>query len=171
MIITVWLFFFAIFFLRNAISRMLIEEFKISLVTLSIMSVYSLILYIISAISIYNSDIWNGDTEYDHMVRILFIMNIVGVGINFIILPLFYVTTYYVYQDMREFIIFHLDGNRIMWQNFIDVTMTRGILKLDVLANLEYFSCFSMILFRDEIVAKWEIWATICALFLFSCVI
>ena len=69
---------------------------------------------------------------------------------------------------MREFIIFHLDGNRIMWQNFIDVSMTRGILKLDVLANLEYFSCFSMILFRDEIAPEYDIWLTIGALFIFT---
>lgn len=168
MIITLWLILFAIFFLRNAISRMLIEELKITLVTVSIMNIYSIITWTISAISIYDANIWKGDTLDAHIARILFIQDLVGIALNFLILPLFFVITYYVYQDMREFIIFHLDGNRIMWQNFIDVSMTRGILKLDLLANLEYFSCFSMILFRDEIAPKIEIWATVGGLFLIS---
>lgn len=77
-------------------------------------------------------------------------MDFIGIGIALIVLPLFIAVTYFVYQDMREFIVFHLDGNRIMWQNFIEVTMTRGILKLDVLANLEYFSCFIFLFTFNE---------------------
>lgn len=49
--------------------------------------------------------------------------------------------------------------------------MTRGILKLDVLANLEYFSCFSMILFREEIAPEISIWCTIGGLFIITCLI
>ena len=63
-------------------------------------------------------------------------MDFIGMALNFIIFPLFCVVTYFVYVDMRDFIILHLDGNRIMFSNFKEVTMTRGILKLDVLANL-----------------------------------
>lgn len=115
MIITVWLILFAIFFLRNAISRMLIEELKITLVTLSIMNIYSIITFTISAIAVYEDGMWQGDSLDAHLTRIIFIMDFAGIGISFIILPLFSVITYYVWQDMRDFIIFHLDGNRIMW--------------------------------------------------------
>ena len=41
-----WLVIFNLFFLRNAIYRFLIEELKISAVTLTIMSVYMLVIYV-----------------------------------------------------------------------------------------------------------------------------
>ena len=81
------------------------------------------------------------------MLRILYCMDFVGVGFNIILLLLYSIVTYFVYQEMMEFILLHLDGNRIMWNNFKEITTTRGILKLDILANLEFFSSFSFILF------------------------
>ena len=84
------------------------------------------------------------DTYEDIMNFTLFIMDLTGIAISMTILPLFIVTTYYVYMEMREFIVLHLDGNRFMWQNFIDITQIRGTLKLDLLANLEFFSSLAL---------------------------
>ena len=49
--------------------------------------------------------------------------------------------------------------------------MTRGILKLDVLANLEYFSCFTMFSYNPEISKEYFVWVAIGSLFLISILI
>ena len=49
--------------------------------------------------------------------------------------------------------------------------MTRGILKLDVLANLEYFSCFGMFSLNIDIKEDYPVLLTIAGLFILSLVI
>lgn len=140
-----WLVVFNLFFLRNAIYRFLIEELKISAVTLTIMSVYMLVIYVNNLLMYFKQDkLFVMDTYEDIMNFTLFIMDLTGIALSMTILPLFLVTTYYVYMEMREFIVLHLDGNRFMWQNFIDITQIRGTLKLDLLANLEFFSSLAL---------------------------
>lgn len=147
----VWLMLFNIFFLRNATNRFLIEELKISVLVLMIMIFNAMVFYVISIVQLFDKDdLFVDGSAQAHLRRLIFFMDFIGIGIGLIVLPLFIAVTYFVYQDMREFIVFHLDGNRIMWQNFIEVTMTRGILKLDVLANLEYFSCFIFLFTFNE---------------------
>jgi hypothetical protein len=146
LIIVIELMVFNIFVLRNAISRFLIEEFKIAAITLGIVNIYSTIRYCISIVTTLKDkegDLW---TDGDHLARLVFILDIIGLGINLLLLPLYIVVTYYNYNAMRNFIVLHLDGNRSMWENFTVLTLTRGILKLDVLTNLLYFTCFGMIL-------------------------
>ena len=46
LVIIVWLVIFNLFFLRNAIYRFLIEELKISFVTMFVMSIYMLVIYL-----------------------------------------------------------------------------------------------------------------------------
>ena len=103
--------------------------------------------------------------------RILFVLDLIGIGFNIILLGLFALVTYFVYQDMYKFIIFHLDGNRTMWMNFREITTTRGIMKLDMLANLEFFSSFSFILFRDNYTVEPSVWGTLLGLFVFSIIV
>ena len=167
-----WLIVFNIFFLRNAIYRFLIEELKISLVTLTIMSLYMLIIYATDIVFLFgHENLFSDDSAQAHLIRLIFFMNFIGIGISTFVLIFYFIATYYVYMDMREFIVFHLDGNRVMWQNFIDVTMTRGILKLDVLANLEYFSCFVMFSYNDDISKEYYLWGAIGGLFIVSLLI
>ena len=46
--------------------------------------------------------------------------------------------------------------------------MTRGVLKLDIFANIEYFSCYCYILFNDELEIDVEVWIFMAALFVLS---
>ena len=118
-----------------------------------------------------HENLFSDDSAQAHLIRLIFFMNFIGIGISTFVLIFYFIATYYVYMDMREFIVFHLDGNRVMWQNFIDVTMTRGILKLDVLANLEYFSCFVMFSYNDDISKEYYLWGAIGGLFIVSLLI
>lgn len=101
----------------------------------------------------------------------LYVLDFIGIGFNLILLGLYSLVTYFVYQDMYKFIIFHLDGNRTMWMNFREITTTRGIMKLDILANLEFFSSFSFILFRDNYTVEPSVWGTLLGLFVFSIIV
>ena len=119
-----------------------------------------------------DNDLFNDGSVSGHLSRLIFFLDFIGIGVGLFILPMFIAVTYFVYMDMREFIVFHLDGNRIMWQNFIEVTMTRGILKLDVLANIQYFSCFVFLFtFNQDIQKEWPVWATMGGLFIVSLLI
>lgn len=149
---------FNIFFLRNATFRFLLEEFKISIFTMGIMNIYLMCLYTISGVAYFEDhrgDIIGENTVASKLFLSVFFLDIIGILQNLLVFPLYCAVTYFVYAEMRDWIVMHLDGNRIMFSNFKEVTMTRGILKLDVLANLQYFSCFSMIMFEDEIKHAW----------------
>ena len=50
MILLIWFMAFCLFFLRNSTLRFLLEEFKINLVTLAIMNIYTFIKYTVSAV-------------------------------------------------------------------------------------------------------------------------
>lgn len=115
LIITFWIMLFCFFFLHNSILRYLIEELKITLFTVSLLTICSTIRYTISAIHVFDDKLFEGDSTDAHFNRIIFFMDIVGIGINLMVLPMFSAVTYFVYVDMREFILFHLDGNRVMW--------------------------------------------------------
>ena len=52
LIIIFWIVLFCIFFLRNATFRFLIEELKITLVTLSVMTIYMWVIYFVNMASL-----------------------------------------------------------------------------------------------------------------------
>ena len=62
---------------------------------------------------------------------------------------IFGVTTHIVYNDAKENMFLHLDGNTSVFENFINVTLTRGILKMDILGNLNYFLCLGFLFIID----------------------
>lgn len=95
-------------------------------------------------------------------------MECIGLCLNFVIFIIMSIVTYFIYQNMRLFILHHLENNRTLWHNFLQITMTRGILKLDIFANIEYFCCFSFILFNDEVEFNESVWITISVLFVLS---
>lgn len=101
----------------------------------------------------------------------IYLMDITGICLNVILFALYCVVTYFIYIEMRQFIILHLDGNRIMWTNFQEITMTRGVLKLDILANIEFFTSFLFILLKDEQNFDPAIWGTMGGLLLFSLIV
>ena len=93
------------------------------------------------------------------MHRLVFFMNLFGLTINLFTLPLFLVVSVCFYKDMMKVIIQHCDGKDIMFNNFQVVSLTRGVLKLDILSNLQYFSCLFMLLGETaEDPKNFEIW-------------
>jgi len=50
---------------------------------------------------------------------------------------------------MRENLYLMLEGNRILYKQFNDITLTKGVIKLDFLANIVYFTSFVYILIQD----------------------
>ena len=50
---------------------------------------------------------------------------------------------------MRENLYLMLEGNRILYKQFNDITLTRGVIKLDFLANIVYFTSFIYIFVQD----------------------
>ena len=160
-ILLLWLVIFSLMFLYNSLRRLLITELKIGFVCFTVMNIYTTFRYCMSCANIYNKykgqvydqkNVQQNDAKSkteDVLNRIIYTLDIIGISMNFVVLVLYGVVTYFVYTDMRSFILNHLDGNRIMWNNFKEITQTRGILKLDFLANLEFFSCFICLLIKD----------------------
>lgn len=176
-IILLWLIMFCLLFLYNSIKRLMISELKIAIVCFGVMNVYMSMRYTLSLVNIVHDfqgslfDSTKDLTRDQIFARILYVMAFIGIGLNFILLGMFCVVCHFVYMDMYKFIIFHLDGNRTMWNNFRELTFTRGILKLDMLANLEFFSSFSFILFRDQVSVEPSVWGTLLGLFVLSMLI
>ena len=157
--ILLWLALFCLIFLWNSLRRFMISELKIAIICFTVMNVFTTMRYSISLANIkneHNGDVFGKDGKSkgksinDVFDRMLYVMDFLGIGFNVVLLIMYCVVTYFVYTEMRQFILFHLDGNRIMWENFQEITTTRGILKLDVLANLEFFTSFLFILLQDE---------------------
>ena len=73
-----------------------------------------------------------------------------------------------VYRETKENIYLHLEGNQQVYDNFFQVTYTRGILKLDFIANLEFFTCFATILVSDRVfdIQSIYVWLTLLGLLL-----
>ena len=47
-----------------------------------------------------------------------------------------------VYEDIKDNIFLLLGGNRNLWDNFYNLTLTMSALKLDIIANLEFWTTF-----------------------------
>ena len=50
---------------------------------------------------------------------------------------------------MRENLYLMLEGNRILYKQFNDITLAKGVIKLDFLANIVYFTSFIYIIVQD----------------------
>jgi len=54
-----------------------------------------------------------------------------------------------IYEETKENIFLHLQGNTMLFDNFYQVTQCRGVLKVDFLANVEFASCLIFIIVLD----------------------
>lgn len=87
---------------------------------------------------------------------------------------IFNVTTFFLYgpicrlvfQEMKENIFLHLEGNAFVYENFYQVCYTRGVLKLDFIANLLFFTCLFFILLNNDINEEMNVWIITGSLFL-----
>lgn len=102
-------------------------------------------------------------------------MIIVGI-ISAIYSSIFYLLVDPLIVDHFKDIIFtHLDGNQILFDNFLMVTRLKGILKLDILLNLVFITCLVFILLSEQVFSPlhpddlkfplWLPWLVICLLF------
>ena len=75
-----------------------------------------------------------------------------------------------VYEDIKDNIFLLLGGNRNLWDNFYNLTLTMSALKLDIIANLEFWTTFFFLLYTiDYTDAKFPVWSywTVYGLLLF----
>jgi hypothetical protein len=54
-----------------------------------------------------------------------------------------------LYSEMRENLYLMLEGNRILYKQFNDITLAKGVIKLDLLSNIVYFTSFIYIIVQD----------------------
>jgi hypothetical protein len=83
------------------------------------------------------------------MTIILWLFNIAGIFGCLLCLFLYNVVTPIVYEESKENIFLHLEGNTQVFDQFFDVCMTRGVLKLDFIANLEFFTILAFIMLNN----------------------
>lgn len=68
-----------------------------------------------------------------------------------------------VYEDIKDNIFLLLGGNRNLWDNFYNLTLTMSALKIDIIANLEFWTTFFFLLYTidysDAQFPKWAYWS------------
>ena len=65
-----------------------------------------------------------------------------------------------VYEDIKDNIFLLLGGNRNLWDNFYNLTLTMSALKMDIIANLEFWTTFFFLLYTvDYSDSQYPIWA------------
>jgi hypothetical protein len=55
-----------------------------------------------------------------------------------------------VYEDIKDNIFLLLGGNRNLWDNFYNLTLTMSALKMDIIANLEFWTTFFFLLYTVD---------------------
>ena len=112
----------------------------------------------------------NQDGKYsleDILIFVQWLMMLIGFSFNFITFFLYGPICRLVYQDMKENIFLHLEGNAFVYQNFYQVCYTRCVLKLDFLANLLFLTCLFFILFNNgiDVAEEQYVWISVASLF------
>ena len=65
-----------------------------------------------------------------------------------------------VYEDIKDNIFLLLGGNRNLWNNFYNLTLTMSALKMDIIANLEFWTTFYFLLYTiDYTNAEFPVWS------------
>lgn len=82
----------------------------------------------------------NADDTNKFWIRIQQIVNVVGEVLSPIILIMYFAIIPAVYEDIKDNIFLVLGGNRNLWDNFYNITLTKSVLELDIIANFEYWT-------------------------------
>lgn len=110
----------------------------------------------------------NGKYELEEiLIFVQWLMMLIGFSFNFITFFLYGPICRLVFQEMKENIYLHLEGNAFVYQNFYQVCYTRCVLKLDFLANLLFFTCLFLILFNNgiDVAEEQYVWISVASLF------
>lgn len=110
----------------------------------------------------------NADGVYDiHdvLVYIQWIMIILGTIFNFVTILLYGPICKLVHEELKENIFLHLEGNAFVYENFFQVCHTRGVLKLDFVANLLFFTSTVFILIFNQVEEEQFVWIFVGSLF------
>ena len=80
------------------------------------------------------------DDTQKFWIRIQQIVNVVGEVLSPIILIMYFAIIPAVYEDIKDNIFLVLGGNRNLWDNFYNITLTKSVLELDIIANFEFWT-------------------------------
>lgn len=77
-------------------------------------------------------------------------MNVVYAPCCLLILIVVFLILPAVYEDIKDNIFLVLGGNRNLWANFYHITLSQSAVKLDLLANLEFWTTFFFVVINFE---------------------
>lgn len=148
-----WLIVASIVFLKNVTENFKIGEmlpFKFCVITINI---YILSKIIVSSLTLLRTK--GDDTHQISGYMVIIQYSLLGIGlIGFVVSTICYLSlTPLVTASVTDKIFFHIEGNTILFESFMTVTTIRGILKLDTLINLEFFTCLIFILLEQQVFA------------------
>ena len=87
-----------------------------------------------------DQDLSSADDAQKFWIRVQQITNIIGEFMSPLILVMYYAIIPAVYEDIKDNIFLVLGGNRNLWDNFYNTTLTKSVLELDIIANFEYWT-------------------------------
>lgn len=94
------------------------------------------------------------DEQNDELIKLLvlleMIMNIACCCFNLFALIAYYSIIPAVYEDIKDNIFLVVGGNKNIWDNFYNVTLSKSVLKLDVIANLEFWTTLYFLLYNMD---------------------
>lgn len=94
----------------------------------------------------YNLD--NADDTQKFWIRLQQIVNIVGEVLAPLTVIMYHAIIPAVYEDIKDNIFLVLGGNRNLWDNFYNITLTKSVLELDIIANFEYWTTLFFIVWN-----------------------
>lgn len=81
-------------------------------------------------------------------IRLQQIVNMVGEVISPLMVITYFAIIPAVYEDIKDNIFLVLGGNRNLWDNFYNITLTKSVLELDIIANFEYWTTLFFIVWN-----------------------
>jgi hypothetical protein len=93
----------------------------------------------------------DGKIDMNHvLIFTQWLMMVIGSLFNIITFFLFGPICKLVHEELKENIFLHLEGNAFVYENFYQVCYTRGVLKLDYIANLLFFTCIAFLFWSNS---------------------
>jgi hypothetical protein len=122
--------------------------FYVSVTMLNLYIFYRLIDEMWITADLRNVDFTNASDAEKIWVRTQKILNIIGEVICPIFIIMYIAIIPAVYEDIKDNIFLVLGGNRNLWDNFYNITLTKSVLELDIIANFEYWTTLFFIVWN-----------------------
>ncbi len=151
-IVCLWLFIACIYFLWHSINRSIVVEliaFSTSLLILNFFLIYRLTMILFFQEGNEFPNITK--TGIDASDRIEAFVSLCGLGLLIIFTPLQQSVIPSIYEDIKDNIFLALGGSNALWENFYNMALSKSIIKLDLIGNLEFWTTYFFILYNFQV--------------------